>query len=113
MNYRIFSAIVIAVSIISAVFISGPARSGETANDGFKLAASDSYFEGILAIKEGHGEILVRPENGNDKNFKIKDNTIITRNGKPATFDDLRARDQLRVRYDSKRVVIELHANGS
>ena len=113
MSYRMFSAIVIAVSIISAVFISGPARSGETANDGFKLAASDSYFEGILAIKEGHGEILVRPENGNDKKFKIKDNTIITRNGKPATFDDLRARDQLRVRYDSKRVVIELHANGS
>ena len=113
MSYRMFSAIVIAVSIISAVFISGPARSGETANDGFKLAVSDSYFEGILAIKEGHGEILVRPENGNDKKFKIKDNTIITRNGKPATFDDLRARDQLRVRYDSKRVVIELHATGS
>jgi len=113
MNYRIFSAMVIALSIISAVFISGPAISGEMANDGFKLAASDSYFEGILAIKEGHGDILVRPESGNDKKFRVKDNTVITRNGKPATYDDLRARDQLRVRYDSKRVVIELHATGS
>jgi len=104
---------VIALSIISAVFISGPARSGEITSDGFKIAVSDSYFEGILAIKEGHGEILVRPESGNDKKFRIKNNTVITRNGKPATYDDLRARDQLRVRYDSKRVVIELHATGS
>lgn len=113
MSYRIFSAIVIAISIISAVLISGPARSGEIANGGLKLAASDSYFEGILAIKEGHGDILVRPESGNDKRFKVKDNTIITRNGKPAAYDDLRARDQLRVQYDSKRLVIELHATGS
>ena len=113
MSIRIFSTIAIAVSIISAVLISGLARSGELANGGFKLAASDSYFEGILAIKEGHGDILVRPESGNDKRFKLKDNTIIIRNGKPAAYDDLRARDQLRVRYDSTRVVIELQATGS
>ena len=113
MSYRIFFSTVIAVLMISAVLISGPVKSGETVNDGFKLAASDSYFEGILAIKEGHGEILVRPENGKDKRFKIKDNTVITRNGKPATFDDLRSRDQLRVRYNSKGLVVELHASGS
>ena len=113
MNYRIYSAIVIAVSIIIAVLISEPVRSGEIANGSFKLAVSDSYFEGILAIKEGHGDILVRPESGNDKRFKVRDNTIITRNGKPATYDDLRARDQLRVHYDSARVVIKLSATGS
>jgi len=113
MSYRIFSAIVIAVSIISVTFISAPANSAETVNAGFKMAASDGHFEGILAIKEGHGDILVRPESGNDKRFKVKESTVITRNGKPATYDDLRARDQLRVRYSSKRVVIELHATGS
>ena len=113
MSYRILSAIFIAVSIISVTFISGSATSAETADAGFKLAASDGHFEGILAIKEGHGDILVRPESGNDKRFKVNDNTVITRNGKPATYDDLRARDQLRVRYSSKRVVIELHATGS
>jgi hypothetical protein len=113
MSYRIFSAVVIAVSIISVFLLSGPAKSSETVSAGFKLAASEEYFEGILAIKEGHGDILVRPENGNDKRFKVKNNTIITRNGKPAAYDDLRARDQLRVHYDSKRVVIELHATGS
>ena len=113
MSYRIFSAIVIAVSIISVTFISAPANSAETVNAGFKMAASDGHFEGILAIKEGHGDILVRPESGNDKRFKVKESTVIIRNGKPATYDDLRARDQLRVRYSSKRVVIELHATGS
>ncbi len=113
MSYRIFSAMVIGVTMISVALISGLAISGEIANDGFKLAASDSYFEGILAIKEGHGDILVRPESGRDKRFKVKDNTIIIRNGKQATFDNLRARDHLRVHHDSKRVVIELHANGS
>ena len=113
MSFRIFSAMVIAVSIISVMFISVPAGSGEIANDGFKLAASDSFFEGILALKEGHGEILVRPENGKDKRFKVKDNTVIARNGKPATFDDLRAGDQLRVHYNSKGVVVEIHASGS
>ena len=113
MSYRIFSAIVIAVSIISAVLISGAAIGAETVSAGVKLAASDNYFEGILAIKEGHGDILVRPESGNDRKFKVTDNTTITRNGQTATYDDLRARDQLRVQYDSKRVVIELHATGS
>lgn len=113
MIYRIFSAIVIAVFIISTVLMSRPVRAGETAGNSPILATSTNIFEGMLAIKEGHGDILVRPENGNDKRFKVKNNTIITRNGKSATYDDLRARDQLRIRYDSKRVVIELHATGS
>jgi hypothetical protein len=113
MSYRIFFTIVTAVSIISAVVISGPAIGAETVSARVKLAASDNYFEGILAIKEGHGDILVRPESGNDRRFKVTDNTTITRNGQTATYDDLRARDQLRVQYDSKRVVIELHATGS
>ena len=96
MIYRIFFAIVTAVFIISAVLISGPVEAGETAGNGPKLASSTHNFEGMLAIKEGHGDILVRSENGKQKRLKVKKNTIITRNGKSATFDDLRARDQLR-----------------
>ena len=113
MIYRIFFAIVTAVFIISAVLISGPVEAGETTGNGPKLASSTNIFEGMLAIKEGHGDILVRSENGKQKRFKVKKNTVITRNGEPATFDDLRARDQLRVQFDSKRVVIELYATGS
>jgi hypothetical protein len=113
MDYKIFFAIAIVVSVIGAVFISGPVRSETIADDHFKLAASENYFEGMLAIKEGHGDILVRPENGNDKRFKVTDDTIIIRDGKPASYDDLQARDQVSVRYDSKRMVIELRATGS
>ena len=60
-----------------------------------------------------HGDILVRPENGSDKRFKVKDTTVITRNGEHATFSDLQARDKLQIHYNSERVVIKLHAEGS
>ena len=113
MNKRIYSALVIAVLILVSFLIAEPVRSDEAADKSLILASSANLFEGILAIKEGHGDILVRPESGNDKRFKVTSDTIITRNGKPATYDDLRARDQLRVHYDSKRVVVELHATGS
>jgi hypothetical protein len=113
MNKRIYPAFVIAVLILVSFLTAEPVRSDETADSNPILASSANLFEGMLAIKEGHGDILVRSENGDQKRFKIKDNTIITRNGKPASYDDLRARDQLRVHYDSKRVVIELHVTGS
>jgi hypothetical protein len=113
MNKRIYSASVIAVLILVSFLIAEPVRSDETADSSPKLASSTNLFEGMLAIKEGHGDILVRSENGDQKRFKVKEDTIITRNGKPAKYDDLRARDQLRVHYDSKRVAIELHATGS
>jgi hypothetical protein len=90
-----------------------PAIGGEIPTASPQLTGSADAFEGMLAIKEGHGDILVRAENGQQKRFKVKRSTIITRNGEPASFDDLRARDQLRVHYDAKRVVIELQASGS
>ena len=113
MNKRIYSASIIAVFIVVSFLNAEPVRSNETADNSSKLASSTNLFEGMLAIKEGHGDILVRSENGDQKRFKVKKDTIITRNGKPANYGDLRARDQLRVHYDSKRVVIELHATGS
>ena len=78
-----------------------------------EISAADKYFVGLLAIKEGHGEILVRPETGNDKRFRVRDDTIIIRNGKKVTFNELRARDHLQIRYESSREAIEIVANGS
>ena len=113
MNKPIYPAFVIAVLILVSFLTAEPVIGDETADSNPILVSSANLFEGMLAIKEGHGDILVRPESGNDKRFKVTDNTTITRNGQPATYDDLRARDQLRVYYDSKRVVTELHAKGS
>jgi hypothetical protein len=113
MTYRISTSAIIAVFITISVLIAGPVKSGEIADNNSKLASSTSLFEGTLIIKEGHGDILVRSENGNQRRLKVKQSTVITRNGKPATYKELHTRDQIRVKYNSKSVVIELQATGS
>jgi hypothetical protein len=100
MNYRIFSASAIAVFIIIALLISGPVISGETAGKSPKLASSTTTFKGTLVIKEGHGDILVRSDDGHQRRLKVKRSTVITRNGKPAEFGDIKVRDQVRVSYN-------------
>jgi hypothetical protein len=113
MNFRIFSASAIAVLIIIASLISGQAISGETTDTSLILASTTNTFEGILVVKEGHGDILVRSEDGHQRGLKVKQSTAITRNGKPAAFGDLQVRDQVHVSYDANRVVVELDASGS
>jgi len=113
MNYRIFSASAIAVLIIVAVLISGPVVSGETSGKGSNLAASTSTFEGTLLVKEGDHDILVRSDDLHQRRLKVKQSSVIIRNGKPAKYEDLKIRDQVRVSYDSNRVVVELNASGS
>ena len=78
-----------------------------------KLASSDNIFEGILAVKEGHGDIFVRSENNvNKRRLKVTNGTNITRNGKPATYDELKVGDKVRLQHNSKHFVQELDATG-
>jgi len=82
MNHRISSAIIIAVLILTTILISGPVRGHEVPDASQKLASSDNIFEGILAVKEDHGDIFVRSENNvNKRRLKVTNGTIITRNG--------------------------------
>lgn len=113
MKSRIFYAWTIALFIIVSVLISGPAISGGTADKRPQLASSTTTFEGTLVIKEGHGDILVKSDDGHQRRLKVKQSSAITRNGKKAAFATLQVRDQVRVTYDSKRVVVELDASGS
>jgi len=114
MKYRIFTASAIAAAIIIAVLISGPAISGDTVEKAPRLASTTTTFEGTLLVKEGDGHILVRSDDLHQRRLKVVEkSTVITRNGKPATFEDLQIRDQVRVSYDSKRDVVELDASGS
>lgn len=62
---------------------------------------------------ESYGHILIRPETGNLVRLRVRANAVITRNGNPAKFGDLRAGDKVRVKYDSKNWVSELHAIGT
>ena len=113
MKYRILSESAISVLIIIAVLISGPVVSGETSDKGSSLAASTSTFEGTLLVKECDHDILVRSDDLHQRRLKVKQSSVITRNGKPASYEDLQILDKVRVSYNSKRVVVELDASGS
>ena len=83
-------------------------KSNEQTNKNYAI------IEGMLALKEFHGDFLVRLPDGKTKRFKVKTDAEITRNGKPAGYSDLRVRDNIQVQYDSStRKVIAIHANGS
>jgi hypothetical protein len=92
--------------VLLCIFLALPVFAGNQ-------AGKVESVEGIIAIKEGHGDILIRPDNGNDKRLRVRGSTSITRNGKSATYDDLQARDRVEAKYGSDRVVIELNATGS
>jgi hypothetical protein len=71
-------------------------------------------IEGVLTIKEGHGDFLVRMPDGSAQRFSIKAGAgavEITRNGKPARYNELKVGDSIAVKYDpSNRQVVAIHA---
>ena len=72
--------------------------------------------EGVLSIKEGHGEFLVRLPDGKSQRFSVNvgGGAEITRNGQTARYSELKPSDSIQVKYDtSNRKVISIHAMGS
>ena len=71
--------------------------------------------KGVLSIKEGHGDFLVRLADGSAQRFRVRGNAAeITRNGEPARYSELKPSDSIQVNYDpSNRDVIAIHAQGS
>ena len=72
-------------------------------------------IEGVLSIKEGHGDFLVRLSDGRAQRFSMRgDAAEITRNGKQARYMDLKRSDSIQVKFDAtNREVIAIHAGGS
>ena len=72
-------------------------------------------IEGVLSLKEGHGEFLVRLPDGKAQRFAVNIGAAeITRNGKPVRYNELKVSDSVQVQYDgSTREVIAIHAQGS
>ena len=90
------------------------AYAGKTV-DNSKKNNSDSYetADGVLTIKEGHGDFLIRQSDGKAQRFSVKGDAAITRNGKPVKYGALKVKDNVRVDYDpSTRKVIAIKANG-
>ena len=115
MMFRTFDVMVMA-AFLGIMLLSGPALGDGVFDGRTVLAAADdtATYEGELAIKEGHGDILVRAENGDQMRLTVKDTTIINRNGKPAAYGDLQSGDRLKLKYSNQDgTVIELTASGS
>ena len=73
-------------------------------------------IEGVLSIKEGHGEFLVRMPDGKSQRFSVNvgGGAEITRNGKTAGYNELKPSDSIQVQYESAtRKVVAIHAMGS
>jgi hypothetical protein len=106
----------IVLTVVVAVIFAGTALAAGSVEQ-ISQPPSGNYetAEGILSIKEGHGEFLVRMPDGKAQRFSVKMGAAkITRNGKPVRYNELKISDSVQVQYDgSTREVIAIHAQGS
>jgi hypothetical protein len=96
--------------------IAGTAIAGASAGQTDQTKSRQETIEGVLSLKEGHGDFLVRQPDGKTQRFSIglAQNADITRNGQPARYNELKVNDNIKVQYDgSTREVIAIHAQGS
>ena len=111
-NNRVY--MIVAITALF-VLLAGTAFAGAAAGKADHVKSGNETIEGVLSIKEGHGDFLVRQSDGKAQRFSIglEQNAEITRNGQPARYNDLKVNDSLKVQYDtSTRKVIAIHAQG-
>lgn len=114
MIYRILSMLLIVGALVVVLMIPVTAMAGgNAATESTQAMSAENSVEGTLTAMESYGHILIRPEVGNLARLKLRPDTVITRNGKPAKLGDLRVGDKVQANYDLKNWVSELHANGS
>ena len=115
MPYKKIISLLSVLTVVAAVFmIPGPvAAGGDAVDESVQAAPAEKSVEGTLVVMERYGHLLIRPEIGNLTRLKMRPDTVITRNGKPAKLSDIRAGDKIRANYDSKNWVSELHATGT
>ena len=98
------------------IVLAGSAFAGGSAEKATQTQSSNyETVEGVLSIKEGHGDFLVRLSDGSAQRFSVRgDAAEITRNGAPARYSELKPSDNIQVRYKaSNRKVIAIQASGS
>ena len=115
MPYKMIISLLSVLAVVAAVLmIPGPvAAGGDASDESVQAAPAEKSVEGTLVVMERYGHLLIRPETGNLTRLKMRPDTVITRNGKPAKLSDIRAGDKVRANYDSKNWVSELHATGT
>ena len=110
---RIYTYINLMAVVLTIVLV-GSALAGGSAEKATQPQSSNyENVEGVLSIKEGHGDFLVRLSDGSAQRFSVRGDTAeITRNGKPARYSELKPSDNIEIKYDSSnRKVIAIHAS--
>ena len=111
---RILSLLSVLAIVAAAFMIPGPvAAGGDASDESVQAAPAEKSVEGTLVVMERYGHLLIRPETGNLARLKMRADTVITRNGKPAKLADIRSGDKVQANYNSKNWVSELHATGT
>ena len=109
-TYMIFTMIML------VTLLAGTAFAGSSADKNGQITGQHETIEGVLSIKEGHGDFLVRLSDGKAQRFSLGlgQDAEITRNGKPALYNALKVNDSIQVQYESpSRKVVAIHATGS
>ena len=104
------------ITMALAFLVAGTAFAGSSADKNGQITGQHESVEGVLSIKEGHGDFLVRQSDGKAQRFSVGlgQDAKITRNGKQARYNDLRVSDSIQVQYESStRKVVAIHASGS
>ena len=104
------------MAVVLSIVLAGSAFAGGSAEKTSQPQSSNyESVEGVLSIKEGHGDFLIRLPDGKAQRFSVRGNAAeITRNGKPARYNELKISDSVQVQYDGlTRKVIAIHASGS
>ena len=113
-NHKVILFALITVVLTTILF--GAAFAGSSATkSNEQMSKNYEMLEGVLSIKEGHGDFLIRLPDGKAQRFSVKLGAAeIIRNGKPARYNELKVSDSIQVQYDgSTREVIAIHAQGS
>ena len=113
-NHKKIFVVMIAL-FLSTSFVGFSVAGSSAGKSNEQKSMSAEMIEGVLSIKEGHGEFLVRLPDGKAQRFSVKMGAAeITRNGKPVRYNELKVSDSVQVQYDgSTREVIAIHAQGS
>ena len=104
------------MAVVLTIVLAGSAFAGGSAEKTSQPQSSNyESVEGVLSIKEGHGDFLVRLPDGKAQRFSVRGSAAeITRNGKPVRFNELKVSDRIQIKYDAtNRKVIAIHASGS
>lgn len=112
-NHKFILFVLMTVALNTALLCSAFAGSSSASKSNEQMSKNVEMLDGVMSIKEGHGEFLIRLPDGKAQRFSVKTGAEITRNGQPARYSELKVSDSITVQYDgSTREVIAIHANG-